>query len=210
MATLADMKARVADELARGDLTSQIASAIADAIAFYQDKRFFFNESRDITFSTVVGQQWYGAADNPNIPGLYFIDYLTMTVGNVVSDVPRMQPEDLEILTMTGTQQGEPYAYTYYNEQIRLYPVPSQVWPMRLGAHIAVAAPAGDGEAGNPWMTVAEKLIRSRTKYELAINWLKDTDLAQTMTAAVTEAFDELKGRTNRQTGRGVIRAMQF
>jgi hypothetical protein len=210
MATLADMKARVADELARGDLTSQIASAIADAIAFYQDRRFFFNESRDITFNTVVGQQWYGAADNANIPLLYFIDYLTMTVGNIVSDVPRMEPEDLEILTMSGTQQGEPYAYTYYNQQIRLYPVPSQVWPMRLGAHIAAAAPASDGEVNNPWMTVAEKLIRSRAKYELAINWLKDMDLAQTMTAAVTEAFDELKGRTNRQTGRGVIRAMQF
>jgi hypothetical protein len=210
MATQADMKTRIADELARGDLTSQIASAIGDAIAFYQDKRFWFNESRDVVFNTVAGQQWYGAADNQNIPALYFIDYVTMTVGNVVSDVPRMEPEDLEILTMTGTQQGEPYAYTYYNQQIRLFPVPSQVWPVRVGAHVTAAAPASDGETGNPWMTFAEKLIRSRAKYELAINWLKDIELAQTMTAAVTEAFDELKGRTNRQTGRGVIRAMQF
>ncbi len=210
MATQGDMKARIADELARGDLASPIASAIADAIAFYQDKRFWFNESRDVTFLTVVGQQWYGAADNASIPGLYAIDYVTISVGNVVSDVPRMEPEDIEILAMTGTQQGEPYAYTYYNQQIRLYPVPANVWQVRIGAHVAVAAPASDSEVANPWMTSAEKLIRSRAKYELAINWLKDMELAQTMTAAVTEAFDELKGRTNRQVGRGVIRAMPF
>ena len=36
MATLAVMKARIADELARTDLTSQIALAIQSAIDFYE------------------------------------------------------------------------------------------------------------------------------------------------------------------------------
>ena len=49
---LAAMKARIADEFARDDLTEQIALAIVDAIKFYKDQRFEFNESRDITFAT--------------------------------------------------------------------------------------------------------------------------------------------------------------
>jgi hypothetical protein len=74
MGTLADLKSRIALELARTDLTAQIGNAVSDAIKFYGSERFWFNQSRSITFPTVNGQQAYGASDQALIPSLIKID----------------------------------------------------------------------------------------------------------------------------------------
>ena len=211
MATLADMKSRIADELARNDLAAPIASAIADAIGAYQTERFFFNESRDLcTFNTVVGQQFYGASDHALIPDILAIDYVAITVGSIVSLMSAARPAALEDLGNAGTQRGEPYAYAWYDRKLRLYPPPGQVYPVRIAGHFRLGAPASDLEAGNVWMVEAERLIRSRAKYELAIHWLKDGELATTMAASVTEALDQLKARTNRQTATGIVQPTRF
>lgn len=199
------MKARIADELARADLTSQIAYAITDAIECYQSERFWFNESRDVTFSTVASQEYYTSSDNALIPDIYAIDYAVMTVGSVVNALTRYTPEHIEYLSDDGTQTGEPCAYAYFQKKIRLYPVPTDVYTVRIAGHVKVAAPATDGEADNPWMTDAERLIRARAKYNLAVDILYEPNLASAMSAAITDAFDQLKGRTNRQVGTGII-----
>lgn len=210
MSTLTIMKARISDELARSDLTTQIAYAITDAIERYQGDRFWFNESRDVTFNTVASQEYYTSSDNANIPNIYAIDYAAITVGTNVHMLRREVPEMIENWSDNGTQTGEPYAYTYFQKKIRLYPVPTAVYAVRLAGHVKVAAPASDGEADNVWMTDAERLIRSRAKYNLAMDVTQDPDLAQRMVAAVNDAYDQLKGRTNRQVGTGVIASVAF
>jgi len=211
MATLATMRARIADDLIRDDLTPQIASAITTAISVYQSERFLFNESRDVWFPTVASQEFYTAADNPHIPNLMAIDYAKCIANPVVTDLSRRDPSELETLSQSGTQGGEPYAYAYYDRKIRLYPIPtSNAWNIRLGAHITVAAPATDTEANNPWMTDAELLIRSRAKYELAVHVLKDGDLESKMVMAEKREFDRLKGRTNKLVSGGRVRAMNL
>ena len=51
MATLGTMKTRIANELARADLTSELAGAITSAIAHYERRRWWFLESES-TFTT--------------------------------------------------------------------------------------------------------------------------------------------------------------
>ena len=208
--TLGYMKDKIADQIARGDLTTQIAECITDAIKFYQPHRFVFSEGRDTSLSTVAGQEFYSASDDPLIGTLFAFDYITVTIGTAKFDLPRYQPEDLEVLTQSGTQQGQPQAYSYYNFQLRLYPVPNTVYPLTIAAHQLITAPAADAAAGNPWMGEAERLIRGRARYELAINYTGDPDEMQHMTAFVTEAYDELKARTNKLAGTGEIRPTQF
>ena len=212
MSTLAIMKARIADELARDDLTSQIAYSITDAIAAYEDTRWFFNETRAVTFSTVASQEFYTSSDAAAIATIQKFDYVKVYVGNQAYDLTYEAPGEMENLSVSGTQIGTPWSYTWYGEQIRLYPIPDQVYTIRIGASVKVAAPASDAETGNPWMTHAERLIRSRAKLELALHVLKDEGLAQTMATAVEEAFDQLKGRTNQltQADRGRVRGMAF
>jgi hypothetical protein len=210
--TLAIMKARVADELARTDLTSQIAYAITDAIAAYTGERWFFNESRTtVSFSTVDGQEFYTSSDDADIANIRKMDYAVLYVGDDVRKLEYNSPETMEYLSANGTQEGTPWSYGWYDNKIRFYPVPDAVYTVRIAAHVKVAAPASDSEASNPWMTDAERLIRSRAKLELALHVLRDDALAATMAEAVKEAWSDLKSTTNMLfAGDGRIRAMEF
>lgn len=206
------MKARIANELARSDLTSEIAYAITDAIAAYRDERFFFNESRTITFSTVAGQEFYDSTDAAAIATIRRFDYIGVYIGDQFNRLEYCTPDEMEWLSTGLTSSGAPFDYTYYQRKIRLYPTPDAVYTVRVGASVTFAAPANDSEINNPWMVEAERLIRSRAKNELALHVLKDTDLAQTMAIAVQEALDQLKGETAMLTKAegSRIRAMEF
>lgn len=212
MSTLAIMKARIADELARSDLTSQIAYAISDAIAAYEDERFFFNESRGTTFSTVAAQEFYGESDAAAIGAIQKFDYVFAYQGTQAYKLNYCGPEELEHLSDTASTTGFPWDYTYYNQQIRLYPIPDAVYTVRVGASIKVAAPASDAETGNAWMTHAERLIRARAKFELASHVLYDDDLANAMGVVIEEAAGQLRGRTMRLTmpANARVRPMEF
>jgi hypothetical protein len=61
-------------------------------------------------------------------------------------------------------------------------------------------------------MIEAERLIRSRAKYELALHVLRDTKLAEGMASAVQEAEAQLRRDTNQQTQQGgwLIQATKF
>ena len=212
MTTLAIMKARIADELSRDDLTSQIAYAIGDAVAAYEDERFFFNESRGLTFPTVIDQEFYTESDAADIANLVKIDYVSLLTGDQPFQLLPMRPSEIEFLSTNGTSTGQPNWFLLYDESIRLYPVPDAIYTVRIAGVLKTAAPATDAEASNPWMTKAERLIRSRAKLELALHVLKDIELGAVMQQAVDEAWVQLKSRTAQitQIGDGKVRAMEF
>lgn len=201
MTTLTAMKARIATEMRRSDLTTQIADAISTAISAYADDRWFFNEQRSATFNTVQDQEFYTSSDFASLPNLVKIDYVSMVVGNTVFGLMPERPEVMEESADNGTSTGQPGWFGWYGRQLRLYPIPaSSGWTVRVAGVYRYAAPATDGEADNFWMTEAERLIRSRAKYELATHVTFDMNMAQIMTANVTEAYDQLKKKTNKLT----------
>jgi len=212
MTTLATMKARIASELRRSDLTTQIADNINTAISAYEHERWFFNESRENIFLTVDEQPNYDSSDAAFIGLISKTDYLFIVVG----DQPfQLLPETMAFIEDSNTNNtflGQPAWYAWYDEQFWLYPVPNEVWTVRVGAVLEQAAPATDGETGNPWMNKAERLIRSRAKYEIYTHILKDLEQAQVMASAVTEAYEQLNTRTTRKvkTGPGRVKAMRF
>lgn len=210
MSDLSTMKARIADELARSDLTSQIASAITTAIERYQSERFWFNESRSTTFSTVAGQALYGSSDNSAIPDFYTIDWAAVIISSVVHELGRVAPKQIEFWQGASNTTGQPTDYAWWNKQIWLYPKPSDAWTVRLAGHLKVAAPASDSETGNVWMTDAERLIRARAKWEIATHVTQDPTMAAVQAAAVDEALAQYAKRTAGQTGTGLIRPTVF
>ena len=103
--TLGHMKERIADELMRADLETQIELAISEAIRHHQTKRYYFNETRDITFQTVIGQKEYTYLDNTIIPFLYDVDdlFLEANASNI-EPLKRITPSQWEVLrASTGT-----------------------------------------------------------------------------------------------------------
>lgn len=212
MTTLAIMKARIASELRRTDLTTQIADAISTAIQAYEHERWFFNESRENTFETVTDQQNYGASDAAFIGLISKIDYVFILIDGQPFELLPDTMREIEDVAAAPDFTGQPGWYAWYDEQIWLYPTPPQAWTIRVGAVIEQAEPASDAETGNPWMTKAERLIRSRAKYEIYTHVLRNMEEASVMAAAVTEALEQLNVRTTRKvkTGSGRIKAMNF
>jgi hypothetical protein len=210
MTTLAALKAEIADDLDRTDITTQIASAITNAINHYKKTRFFFNEARTVTFTTVADQDTYTSSDQVSIPLMFDFDVVTITVDDDARELVRMSHAETELLNDASASTGEPVAYAYFNQAFRLYPIPDDAYVVRIVGGIKTAAPASDAEANNVWMTEAYELIRCRAKAYLGVHVVKDADMAGTMAMAEKDALDALYAETSRKKASGQIRATTF
>jgi hypothetical protein len=206
-------------------LAAQIASAITDAILIYQKERFRFSEatfSNPRTFNTVIGQGVYTSTALADIGTLEKIDFLNIQIGNAWFPLHRYEPETVLLYNEVNTMSGQPIGYAYMGNQLILSPVPSGIYPMQLGGFFIVPAPATDDEVGNPWMTDAERLIRARAKYEIAVHVTRNAALAAEMSpdpgpnavtgreGAARREWRALKGEANRLASLGRVRSVQF
>lgn len=212
MSTLTQLKADIADELARSDLTTQIASAITAAITYYKPKRFAFNEVRTVTFPTVDGQSTYTASDSANIPlfikldGVFLVDS-----SSEVHRVERVDPLDIEMwITGATPSEGQPHSYAWFERSFRFYPVPDAVYTIKPMGLIEKAAPATDGEASNVWMTEGFALIKARAKSQLYRHVIRQLDKAQDMESEERLELTALRDKASKQTGSGRIVPTQF
>lgn len=222
--TLALLKARIASELARSDLTTQIADAINDAIAYYQTEMFRFSSTNPITpttFNTVNGEYRYGPGTIPFLSSLMHVAFLNVTIGATLQEVQRVTPEEVYLAQQIGTTGGQPETWALEGETLIFYPTPNQAYPITLvSGNLAYPAPASDGETGNRWMLDGEPLIRSYAKYQIATHVTRNTALARAMSPDPHEdglpdgeayrAFKKMKGEANRLMGTGRIRPMRW
>lgn len=199
-----DMQARIADEILRTDLTGQIQNAIQTAIKQYERIPLYFNQLRqEAAFNTAQGKEFYTVADSSLIAQMVTLDRVTVTVsGNRYSLNPRT-PEYMEDTSVNPSVFGQPVDYAYFAEQLRLYPIPDNTYPVALSGIKRFFTLANTTDT-NPWTSDAELLIRSRAKYELALHVTRDTDMAAQMKASELEAFSDLKGETMRRSSRRV------
>lgn len=210
MTTLAIMKAEIADDLERSDLTSQIANAISAAITHWQAERFYFNESRLSTFATVAAQSIYTTADDADIPKFLKIDYVkVIDSDNQVYALCRTDPEVMESLLGNGASSGRPDSYGYFEESFRLSPIPDAVYTIRPVGFVLKIEPASDGETGNVWMTAAYDLIKAEATERIAKNVVRDADLVAISRDAISKALSKLYAMSSRKTATGQIRPTQ-
>ncbi len=210
MTTKSLLITRIADDLARADLTSQIGNAIDDAITHYQVQRFFFNETRLATFVTVAAQSTYTSSDDADVPLFIELDAVMLNDGTNNRELEHISPAEIEWLLDSAASSGRPNRYSYYEESFRLYPVPDIVYTIRPIGLISKAGPATDDEAGNVWMTKAFELIRSRAKLLLAGHVIIDPELAGMMSVAEQQAYDKLRRQTSKKQSGGTIEATCF
>lgn len=214
MPTFGDMQADIADDIDDTVLEykNQIKKAILGAIRYCANTVYYFNETRTITFPTVSGQQWYGVADNANIPTLVHINMAYSEDSNGQRTVLLRDTEtSLEILSDNSASSGEPYSWTYFAQQIRLYPIPNaQVFTIRLQvAPYRLTTLVNDGDE-NAWMDEAYDLIKARAKYILAKNTLKDVAVATEALNDYADQDSRLKAETSSRNGRGYVIATNF
>jgi hypothetical protein len=212
MTTRGALKTEILDDIDRSGDGTRVLAAISSAIKFYQPKRFWFNESRSVTFSTVDGTDTYDfASDGEITTEFYKIDAALVLEGTQQHCLTPIDYLDLELLIDSSSPtEGRPYRYAYINRALRLYPVPDAVYTIRLTGHIKAAEPAADDTADNVWFTEAYELIRCRAKAYLYAHVYEDTERAAIMRAAETEAYNALRDATGSKIGTGHIIPTQF
>lgn len=210
MTTLATLKAEIADDLLRTDLTAQIAAEITRAIEFYQPKRFSFNETKDMTFATVAGKLWYGKADDADIPLFYALDWAAVNDGGERSYLDQAEPACADWWADTAAISGVPSQFVRYGRAIALYPVPDAAYTVTLAGHYQYPAPAADNTADNAWMTEAYDLIRYRAAGTIAAVKIRDLDMARVFQELSRQSYVRLKAEQSQRTGSGFLRPTEF
>jgi hypothetical protein len=163
------LQARIADELARTDLTSQIALEILTAIRHYEQQRFWFDEAR-ATASTVASQAYLAVPTD-----MIAVDTLTITYNSHPYELSQRSWEwyrgigggDSSITTAVPTD------FTYYADQLWFYPVPNSTYTLTL-AYLKQLTALSAGADSNAWTANGEEMIRARAKASVQCNYLYD------------------------------------
>ncbi|MGY2995452.1 phage adaptor protein [Mesorhizobium sp. URHB0026] len=214
MTTLADLTSAIADDI--DDTTNEYGAGILKAVQaaqrYCERTTYYFNETRDVTFVTVNGQQWYTSAANANIPTLIRIEAVYSEDSNGQRlKLERSTPKELELLADNNAATGQPFWWTYFNQQIRLYPVPgAQVYTIRLQLGLYRLAPLVSSADTNAWLTEAFDLIKARAKYILCKDTLKDPGPAAEALNDWRDQDEALAAETASRAGRGKIQPTSF
>jgi len=205
MPTYSDMRARIADELANdGDIsTAQINYAIQDSIKLYERRGWWFNQ-KTATFATVASQEYYSSADLADIPNIVQIDSATVTDGNVRSPMRAVAFQAIDDC-QDGSIIAEPVLFAAYKENIRLYPIPDQIYTVTLSYVYRLATLSADGDT-NAWTEDAEELIRQSAKRRIALNYLASEEVAARCAALEREAFAEMMAENRRRRPNTLLR----
>lgn len=197
--TLGDLKTRIADELARADLATQIALAIVDAIEEACTHRFWFMETRGLTIPITAGTAQYTSDD---IENLIEIDRLALIVNGQRRTLRPMRDDEIDRLNDGTPPEGEPYAYSRYGEQLTLYPTPRTSYSVKIDGLTKGATLNTDSDA-NIWTSTAERYIRALAKREVLAHVIQDDDAAQTQDALAVRYRQELLEQTHARVTTG-------
>lgn len=198
MATYGDMQSTIADEMANDGAitTTHIQNAIKRAIRHYERRPWWFNQ-KVATFSTVAGQEYYGASDLADIPYIVTIDNALITMGGYKYVLNPADYQDLDN-EQSGSLSALPKAYSVYTNQIRLFPKPDAVYTVTLSYIYKLTELSADADT-NVWTNDCEEVIRQSAKKRIALDILQANDLAARFSALEGMAFDELLAENRRR-----------
>ena len=198
-----DIQAAIADELARSDLMAEIRREINNAIAFYGNKSFWFNEASMAQITTVQGQRYYPLPAN----FASVLDVLS-TLGNYTYRLEARTEQYLDQIDWGNNfWSGYPTDYSLWNGQIRLFPPPQGGLPVTVkGTVILAPTPLTNDTDNNAWLSSAEELIRTRAARQIYGRYIRDPEQYALYTQLEKEALSNLHEKNVGQTGLNSIR----
>ena len=201
------MRARIASEMKRGDISASatcVGRAIMSSIAFWEHKRFDFNE-----FS---GQEFTASASQTYVPfaqiGIQVlkVDTLKAVIGS--RDYPLIprsfrQLDDID----SGYYYGYPGYYALRGSNLRLYPRPNSNYAMRMAGiqQLTDVSLNASNASTNAWMVEAEEMIRLKAKANLWRDELRNMDTGRAFEQEAVRSWklSPFRRATNRaSTGR--------
>ncbi len=192
MVALSSIKTRIVTELSRSDLdtggalAAQLLTHIQRACEYYADRRFWFN-------AIVTSVNTVASTATVTIPStVRRVERVTIpTLGVELREVTLAGLDD-------GTETGIPETYAYYNDTLRMYPIPNAIYALRIAGVSQIAAPALDAD-DNEWTDEAQDLIVNHAKMTLCRDQFRDPEGVQLAMGAVTDHLNRLLRETARR-----------
>ena len=201
MSTYGAMQDRIADEINRSDLTSQIQKAVQTAISFYEDERFWFNDST-YQYTTATASEVY------TVSTVLDIDVVRVTInGDDVDLIARPFPYLDDVRDEGST--GYPREYAIFNDRMYLHPIPDATYTVQIFGCIRLTTISATADT-SAWMTHGEELIRGRAKADIYANIIHDFDLAAIMSAQEERALTKLRQKSASKIATRSIVPTQF
>jgi hypothetical protein len=213
------MQTRIADEIVRDDLASQIRNAINDAIKTWEGVRFTFNERRYL-INTVAGTEYYDLTDTNVLRfedgssvgtggTLLEIDDIRITVNNAWYPLtPRTDAWFTRYAAPASQFTGQPDSYGVFGNVLRLFPIPNSSYPLNLtGLGRLGPNPLSADADSNAWMIEGEQLTRAQAKYLIYRDIVRDQEGKALASEAIQEAQWQLERKAAARTYTGTQRA---
>lgn len=209
MSTYLDLQTRIADEIVRSDLTTQIRSTILTAISEFDTERWYFNET-SFNVSMISGTRDYSST---NITNTFQIDAVKMTIATGTVYLLQEKPFwFIESITSGSTpvDSGQPVFYAYFNQTLSFFPIPdSSTYVAKVIGAESLTPLSADADT-NAWTNDAESLIRARAKYHLYKHVIKDDQQADAQNDTVSMLYSTMRNRTTDRASTGKIRSTRF
>ncbi len=203
MSTYGVMQTRIADEIARTDLTSQIQYAILDAIKMYEGERFYFNELYRST-ATVTASSYY--IDLPS--SVMKIDKIVLQVNSSIDDYLIARDAQFILEAQTPLTTSQPKEFAIYNEKIIFDSQSDDTYTIYINGQQKFTAPSANSDT-SAWFVEAEELIRNRAKANLYMDVIMEADNYAKCNQRANEALTYLRGKSAVR-GSGRVRPTWF
>ena len=189
MATLGDLRQRVATEMDREDLNDELYDTltlhISRAIEYYQGEPFYFN------YGSVTDTATSGNPEMSMPATMRVIDKITIS-----AEVIEKRPLE-DILTATASS-GTPEWYSEFGDGVYFYPTPSSALTVKFFGTKYITPPSAESDS-TVWTNAAYDLINAHVQMTLYRDVFRDADGTTTALAAVTDAKTRLDRETSRR-----------
>lgn len=203
MSTYGAMQTRIADEISRADLTSQIQYAILDAIKAYEAEPFWFNRLYRSTASISISEISMALPSN-----VLAIDKITLVMDNSLEDYLVSRDARYLIEVQDVDSAAQPKEYAVYGDRIIFDSLSDDDYTVYISGTEKFTTPSASGDT-SAWFVEGEELIRNRAKANLYLDVIMDQDNYAKCKQREKEAFDYLKAKSNVR-GSGRVRPTWF
>jgi hypothetical protein len=192
VATYAELQALILDDLHRSDLTSQVQTAISNAVAKLGNERFYFNETQ-VSFTVTATSDFDLATYLPTI--LEFDELRIWRNGSPI----RLERAFWDALADSDETlvTGTPSHWAVHHQMMRLYPAPDTDLRLEITGLKQLSVTA--------WCSLAPTLVRATAEVELYGLVTHDMQGAERAAQFVTMERNALMRRTPTHAAAGEV-----
>ena len=197
------MQSRIADDLDRTDLNTQIKLAINRSIEFFETEPFWFKEASS-SFSAVINQEEYVYGTGSVPSDVQMIDIMERQYNGSKTTMTEITPFEIEA-KQSLQATGIPDEFAQYQNRFKLYPIPNQSGITILIKYTKNYTTLVSDSSTNDWLTYAEDLIEARSRWWLNMRVIRDQNAAADDERQVAIALDALRTKNTQKTGQGRV-----